>query len=357
MSSLSNTHADGGVATPNVSEAASASDTPGTTTTEPARRRHRRSLRAVLEAYAFLGLLVAAFVFFSVWPETASVFPTTANLQILFGSSTVVAIAALASLVPLVCNEWDLSIGATAGLSSVFAAVAMTNGTSPFLAIALGIGIGLAVGLVNAILVTRLGVNAVITTLGISIIISGIITLKTGGVTVAGAIPDSVTSFGTQTWLGIPRTVIALALVALVVYYLLEHTPYGRYLYALGSNRSDARLTGIRLKLVIGTTFVIAGALCGAAGVLQVARSGGANPHLADAILLPALAAAFLSAAAIRPGRYNVGGVLVSVYFLAVLNNGLNLAGAPEYLSNFVNGGALIVGVGVAARLGGRREL
>lgn len=320
------------------------------------RQRTRKSLRAYLEAYAFLGLLVGAFVFFSVWPETSRVFPTTANLQILFGSSTVVAIAALASLIPLVCNEWDLSIGATAGLTSVFAAVVLTDGTSPLLAFALAVGIGVAVGLVNAILVTRMNVNAVITTLGMSIIIAGIITLKTGGVTVAGAIPESVTDFGTLTWLGIPRSVVALAVVAAFVYYLLEHTPYGRYLYALGSNRSAARLTGIRIKMVVGTTFVIAGALCGAAGILQVARAGGANPHLGDSILLPALAAAFLSAAAIRPGRYNVGGVLVSVYFLAVLNNGLNLAGAPEYVSNFVNGGALIIGVGVAARLGGRRE-
>lgn len=329
---------------------------PGGPVAREPRARLARPLRSYLEAYAFLGLLFGAFVFFSVWPATAAVFPTTANLQILFGSSTVVAIAALASLIPLVCNEWDLSIGATAGLTSVFAAVVLTNGTSPLLAIALAVGIGVAVGLVNALLVTRLNVNAVITTLGMSIIIAGIITLKTGGVTVAGAIPASVTDFGTLTWLGIPRSVVALALVAALVYYLLEHTPYGRYLYALGSNRSAARLTGIRIKLVVGTTFVIAGALCGAAGVLQVARAGGANPRLAESILLPALAAAFLSAAAIRPGRYNVGGVLVSVYFLAVLNNGLNLAGAPDYLSNFVNGGALIVGVGVAARLGGRRE-
>ncbi len=322
----------------------------------PRRRRLVKPLRSYLEAYAFLVLLVGALVFFSVWPATSAVFPTTANLQILFGSSTVVAIAALASLIPLVCNEWDLSIGATAGLTSVFAAVALTNGTSPVLALGLAVAIGVGIGLVNAILVTRMNVNAVITTLGMSIIIAGIITLKTGGVTVAGAIPTSVTDFGTLTWLGIPRSVVALAAVAALVYYLLEHTPYGRYLYALGSNRSAARLTGIRIKLVVGATFVIAGALCGAAGILQVARAGGANPHLADSILLPALAAAFLSAAAIRPGRYNVGGVLVSVYFLAVLNNGLNLAGAPEYVSNFVNGGALIIGVGVAARLGGRRE-
>lgn len=320
-------------------------------------RKPRRRLRSWLESYSFLGLLVLAIVFFSVWPKTSSIFLSSANIQVLLGSNTVVAIAALAALVPLVCNEWDLSIGGSAALSSVFIAQFLTSGVNTFLALAIGIAIGVCVGLVNAVLVTRMGVNAVITTLGISIVITGLISLKTGGITVGGNLPQAVTNFGTESWLGIPRTVYALALVALAVYYLVDHTPFGRYLYALGSNRSAARLAGIRGKLVIGTTFVIAGGLCGAAGVLQVARSGGANPHLADALLLPALAAAFLSAAAIRPGKYNVGGVLVAVYFLAVLNNGLNLAGAPDYMSNFVNGGALIVGVGLAARLGGRQEV
>jgi ribose transport system permease protein len=322
----------------------------------PARRRARRPLRSYFEAYAFLGLLVLAFLFFSVWSKTADTFTTTANLQILIGSNTVVAIVALGALVPLVCNEWDLSIGATAALGSVYAAQVLTNGTTVPLAILLAVGIGVLVGIVNALLVTRLGVNAVITTLGISIIIAGVINLKTHGETVAGDIPTSITNFGTLNWFGIPRTAYALAVVAALVYYGLNHTPFGRYLYAIGSNRSAARLAGIRLKLVIGTTFVIAGALCGAGGMVQVARSGGANPHLADSLTLQALAAAFLSAAAIRPGRYNVGGVLVAVYFLAVLNSGLNLAGAQDYVSNFVNGGALIVGVGLAVRLGGRRE-
>ena len=323
---------------------------------EESTRRPRRSVRSYLEAYAFLGLLVISFVFFSVWSKTSGTFLSSANIQILLGSNTVVAITALAALIPLVCNEWDLSIGGSAALSSVFVAEFMTNGMNAVLALVLGIAIGVCVGVINAVLVTRMGVNAVITTLGISIIITGIISLKTGGVTVAGNLPQVVTNFGTENWLGIPRSVYALAAVALVVYYIVDHTPYGRYLYALGSNRSAARLAGIRVKLIVGTTFVIAGGLCGAAGVLQVARSGGANPHLADALLLPALAAAFLSAAAIRPGQYNVGGVLVAVYFLAVLNSGLNLAGAQDYVSNFVNGGALIIGVGLAARLGGRRE-
>lgn len=319
--------------------------------------RPRRSLSSYLEAYTLPGLLVVAFAFFSLWPKTSATFASSANLQILLGSSSVVAIVALAALVPLVCNEWDLSVGASATLSSIVAAQALSRGMAPVLAIALGIGIGLGVGVVNSLIITRMGVNAVITTLGISIIIPGIITLRTHGLSVAGGIPSSILQFGTQEWFGVPRTVFALAAIALAVFYLLEHTPFGRYLYAIGSNRAAARLVGIRLKLSIGLTFVIAGGLCGAAGVLQVARSGGASPSLADTVLLPALAAAFLSAAAIKPGRANVAGVLVAVYFIAVLNSGLNLAGAQPYMANFVNGGALIIGVGLAARLGRRREL
>lgn len=87
-------------------------------------RRRRRPARYYLEAYSFLGLLVAAFAFFSMWPKTADTFLSAANMQVLIGGNTVIAMVALGSLVPLVCNEWDLSIGANAGLASVSVAIA-----------------------------------------------------------------------------------------------------------------------------------------------------------------------------------------------------------------------------------------
>src|SRR5262245_63316787 len=99
--------------------------------------RRRQPLRHYLEAYAFLGLLVAAAIFFSVWPETSETFTSTANIRTLIGSNSVVAIVALAALVPLVCYEFDLSVGAIAGLSAVFVATALAGGTSIPLAIAL----------------------------------------------------------------------------------------------------------------------------------------------------------------------------------------------------------------------------
>ena len=207
----------------------------------------------------------------------------------------------------------------------------------------------------NALIVTRGRVNAVIATLGVATILEGVINQKTEGLALVSNIPESLTDFGSANWLDIPRTAFALAVVAGLVYYLLGHTPYGRYLYALGSNPPAARLVGLRVRLILGLSFVAAGLLSAAGGVMQVARSGGADPSVGTGFTLPALAAAFLSAAAIRPGHYNVGGTLVAIFFLATLNSGLNIAGAPPYATNYVNGSALIIGVGLAAYLGRKR--
>jgi ribose transport system permease protein len=308
-----------------------------------------------LEAYAMVGLLVVVALFFSFYSKTADVFPTSANAAQIVGGQAVVAIIALAALIPLICNEWDLSVGATAGMSSIFAAAAMSHGAPVILAILLGIGLGALVGVVNALIITRAGVSAVITTLGMATIIEGVVNQKSKGLAIVANIPSSVVSFGSQNWLGIPRTAYALALAAVLVYYALTHTPVGRQLYALGANQEGARLVGLRTKMLLGSTFVAAGALAGAAGVLQVARAGGADPRIGPSLTLPALAAAFLSAAAIKPGRFNVAGTLVAIFFLATLNNGLNLAGAASYVSSYINGAALILGVGLAAFLGRKR--
>jgi ribose transport system permease protein len=302
-----------------------------------------------------LGLLVIVALFFSVYSKTADTFPTTANIQAVISNQVVIAIIALGALIPLACNEWDLSVGAVAGLSSVFVAAAMSSGTPVIVAILIGVALGALIGLINALIVTRIRVNAVITTLGMATILEGVVNQKTGGLALVSNIPASVTNFGSGTWLGIPQPAFALAVVALLVYYVLEHTPAGRYLYAFGSNPQGARLVGLRTQLLLGSTFVAAGVLSAIGGVVQVARAGGADPHVGAGFTLPALAAAFLSAAAIKPGRYNVGGTIVAIFFLATLNSGLNLAGAAPYVSSYVNGAALIIGVGLAAYLGRER--
>jgi ribose transport system permease protein len=330
----------------------------GTLASPPASRPNREvrgRLLSFLESYAMLCLLALVVIFFSFYSKTSATFPTTANVQALVSNQVVIAIIALGALIPLACNEWDLSVGAVAGLSSVFTASLMSNGTSVAVAILVGIALGALVGLINALIVTRVRVNAVITTLGMATILEGVVNQKTGGLALVSNIPASVTKFGSGTWFGIPEPAFALLLVALLVYYVLEHTPAGRYLYAFGSNPQGARLVGLRTQLLLGSTFVAAGALAAVGGVVQVARAGGADPHVGAGFTLPALAAAFLSAAAIKPGRYNVGGTIVAIFFLATLNSGLNLSGAAPYVASYVNGAALIIGVGLAAYLGRQR--
>lgn len=309
--------------------------------------------RRIVEAWTLPALIVFVSIFFSVWSKTSETFPTTVNVQTIVGNQSVIGILALAALIPLVSNQFDLSVGATLGLSSVFAATALSNGSSIIVAILIGLGIGAGVGIINGLLIIRAGVNSVIATLGTAIIMHGIVTWKTKGVSITD-IPASIGDFGSANTLGIPRTFYALIIVGLLVYYLLEHTPFGRYVYSLGSNPSAARLVGLNTDRLVLQSFVVGGMLAGAAGVLQLARSGSAGPLVGENFTLPALAAAFLSAAAIRPGRFNVGGVIIAIFFVAVINSGLALAGAESYVSDYVNGAALIAGVALSSLF--RRE-
>ena len=308
-----------------------------------------------LEASALLGLTVALILVFSLLPATRDTFPTLANLQATIGSQSVLAMVAIAALIPLICGQYDFSVGATMGLASVYAATVLSSGAPIVVALLLAIGIGSAVGVVNGALVTRLRVSSVVTTLGTAVIIRGIVTAHTSGVSILSGIPSGLTDFGTGTFLGIPRTAYVAIAIALIISYVLSFTPYGRYTQAVGSNTVAARLVGLPVNRLTWASFIFAGAIAGAAGLLQVAVSGGGNPQVGDNFTLPAIAAAFLSVAAIKPGRFNVWGTMVAILFLASLNSGLNLAGASSYVNDFANGTALICGVALAGLFGRHR--
>ncbi|PKH38501.1 ribose transport system permease protein [Nocardioides alpinus] len=308
-----------------------------------------------LEAYALLVLLALIAVFFCFWSETSSTFPTLANMRILLASQAVIGVISLGLLLPLLCQEFDLSVGNIAGLAAIMVAASVSESGNVLAAVALALTIGLVIGGVNALIVTRLHVNGVIATLGMSTILGGIILQRTGGLAPASNIPQSLTNFGTGLVAGVPVIFITLLVIAAITYFVLSHTSLGRQIYAVGSNMEAAKLVGLRTDGLRAATFVAAGLLCGLGGLLYVSRAGGASPNVGATFTLPAFAAAFLSAASVRPGRFNVWGTIIAVYFLAVLNNGLNLSGVDPYVNDYVNGGALIAGVALATVLYRRR--
>jgi ribose transport system permease protein len=328
-------------------------NTPGTAS------KRRAATSAVFERYALVGLLlVTVGVFSALEPD---LFPTAANFRATMASQAVLAVAALAVMIPLLAGQFDLSIGANLGLTSVVFAAAMGRHGIPLpVAALLAITVGSAVGLVNGVVVTRLSINSLIVTLGVVSLIRGALERYAAGQVLLEGIPQSFKNLGsvlpTNLWLGVPRIVFIMGAVAVGVWYLIEHTPFGRYLGAVGSNSASARLVGIGVDRVVVGSFVIGGALAAVAGLLQVAYSGQANPAVGPNFTLPALAAAFLGASAIKPGRYNVIGTIVAIYFLAATISGLNFVGLGQGIEPLFNGAALIIGVGVSSWLGRSRR-
>jgi ribose transport system permease protein len=321
------------------------------------RSRGRELLLEFTERYALVVLFVATIIFFSVWSKTSSTFPHASNIKNVLGGEAYSGILALAIMIPLVCGEFDFSVGNSAGLTQVLCAGFMARlGWAVPLAILVPIGIGAFIGLSNGNTVARIGVNSLIVTLGISSVLLGIVQWYTNGQSISNNISVWLTNIATDEWFGIPVTVFILAVAALIVYYMLEHTPYGRYLYSIGSNRDAARLVGLRVERYVLGAFILSGTLAGIAGILLVARSGGGNPQAGQIIdTLQALAAAYLGATAIKPGRFNVLGTMIAIYFLAFTVNGLSLAGVADWINSVFDGGALFVAVLVSTIIGRRR--
>jgi ribose transport system permease protein len=309
------------------------------------------------EPYALVGLLIALIVFFSVFPKTSDTFLTAANLRNLAATQAVIAIAALAALIPLVCAQFDVSVGAVLGGAS-FTIAEVLHKTSLPLGVALVLGIGLAglVGLINGLIVAYIRANSFIITLGMATLVTGLVSLASHDQTVVG-VPDPMTRFGSGNWLGVPRPVWLMLVVAVGCAYALRHTLAGRKATSIGANPRAARLVGIRVERIVAGAFVVAGLLAGLAGALQLARSGATNPQIGPGFTLSALAAAFLGSTTIRPGQFNVPGTIVGVFFVAVSVNGLTLAGAASWVDPVFNGAAVVLAVSLSTLLAARRGL
>lgn len=325
--------------------------------TEPARATRavpRQRVFAFLERYMLALLLLIIVAAFSL--AVPDLYPTATNLRTVLGNQSVLAVAALAALVPLVAGQFDLSIGAIVGLASIATGAALSDyGLSIPIAVLVAVGIGGAAGCANGLLVAGLGINPLIATVGTASILTGLVELYTKGQAIVDGIPESLTSIGTGISLGVPRAVFIAAAIALIVWYLLAHTPFGRYLEAVGSNAAAARLVGLQVDRLIMGSFVAGGLLAGAAGALNVARSGVADPTSGPEFTLPALAAVFLGATTLHPGRFNVPGTILALFFLAASVTGLTFLQLGTWVQPVFNGTALVVGVGLSVIIARRR--
>jgi ribose transport system permease protein len=289
--------------------------------------RSRLTTRHGLQLSRFSGLYVwaALIVIFALWvPDT---FLTSATAKSIAADQAITVILALGVLFTLACGEFDLSIAQNLGLSAATAAVLMTKGdVTPVVAVLLVLGIGVVIGAVNGGLVAWLGVNSFIATLGMTSVLLAFTEIVTDSQYV-GPVPDSFQAIGDGALLGVPTVTVYCLVLGAVAWYVLEHTPAGRRIYATGAGADAARLAGVRTGRYVFCTFVVSGTIASAAGILLTAKIGSVSPDIGPPYLLPAFAACFLGTTQFKPGRFNVWGTVLALYLLATGVKGLQLAG------------------------------
>jgi ribose transport system permease protein len=324
--------------------------------TSGAQAKPRRTVGEIVEVGGLPIFMVLLIVFFLADPTTSSLFAARPNLINILGNQSVTGLVALSMVIPLVSGYFDLSVAAIAGLTNVACASGMVRFHMPIaVAIVFAIGVGLVAGAVNAFLVAGLKLNGFIATLGTYTLLGGLLELYTNGTSIFG-IPRSFGSWGSESWFGIPKPFYLLIVVGIIIWYALMHTPSGRQLEAIGSNESAARLVGISVDRLVALSFLGSALVASIAGVLLTSRQGGADPTVATNYLFPALAAVFLGATTIRPGRYNVWGTVIGIFTLAVAINGFTFMGAQAWVTQFFNGAALVLSVAISTLMGRHRE-
>jgi ribose transport system permease protein len=264
----------------------------------------------------------------------------------IFGSQAVLFVLTMAVLIPLVHGDFDLSLGAAAGICAMTISLLNVQHHVPVVFACLaGLAAALSVGAANALFVVRLRNDPFIITLGTMTVVIGIVYAISGGATVGIVSADLTSWVFTRELVGIPIEFFYGIGLLLVVWYVLAWTPLGQRALFVGQSRDVARLSGIRVDRMRVGAFLAGGLIAGVAGILYVGTTGSADPATGTSLLLPAYAAAFLGSTSIRPGRFNAPGAAIAVYFLATGVAGLQLLGAQDYVQQLFYGGALVIAV------------
>lgn len=318
---------------------------------KPVREKKQRGQSArQLERFAVPAVLVFLVLLFSFLIPT---FRTVGNLQTMINSQSVILLLAITAIVTLRLGSFDLSIAAVMVASGATVAVLSTSGYPLFLAIVGGIALGVVVGVIQAFIIVKIGVDSFIVTLGMLTALAGITYAITSSRIVAG-LPQPIIDFARERVLGFPLATWYSWAAVFIAWFVFERTPLGRHMLFIGGNVNAARLAGIPVDRIRFGAFVVSSTLAAMVGLVLVGQLGAIDPGIGGQYVLPPFAAAFLGSTAFTPGRFNALGTAIAVYLLVVGITGLQLMGVESWISSLFNGLALVIAV-TLARLAGNR--
>jgi ribose transport system permease protein len=306
-----------------------------------------RKGRSIPELAALVTFFIVEVLFFS-FKSPYFWHPLSANgwdnwLNILTAVAVAGIIAAPATLL-LVAGQFDLSVGSGTAFTGVMLAYMVAgHGLSTGLGVLLVLACGLGIGVVNGFFVTVVGVNALITTLGMLAVLRGLGKVVSGGQTL---ILDNFGSLGTsRPFWNIPTPVLILAVIFVVFWYIMRYTVFGRSMYAIGANPVAARLTGLRSRRLIWGGFVLSGLCTALGGLILTSQLGAASPVASLGLELSVVTAVILGGASLSGGRGTILGTILGLLIIGVLNNGLILLNVDPFYQEVAQGMLLIAAV------------
>jgi ribose transport system permease protein len=308
----------------------------------PARVLRGLAFDKVGAVYVWLGIVVV----FSIWvPNT---FPTLSTVKQVLNANAITALAALAITIPLAARVFDLSFAYVMTLTGVITAHFLSVGVPLVPALLLGLGAGVVIGVINAAVVVVMRIDSFIATLATGSVIQALITMITGGTAIISPkLQGGFAKIGQTNINGFTLPVLYALVVAVAMWFLLEHTATGRRLYATGFNPDAAKLAGVRVDRLRFASLIVSGSLAGATGIVLASTIGSGDPTAGTSYLLPAFAAAFLGATQLKHGRFNAFGTLIAVLLLGTGTTGLALANAPQWSADMFVGVVLIASLAV----------
>ena len=294
-----------------------------------------------------LGLLLVI-VAFSLLSDSPGQYLSVRNLRIVLSQTVIVALGALGMTVIIITGGIDLSVGSVIALSGVIAALGIRGGLPPELAVCLGIASGLLVGFVNSLVITRLRVVPFVATLGMLGVARGL--AKWLGDEQTVNVPPTwvdklAVTFPEPSWIIVAPAVWTTLALAVLMAIVLNHTVFGRRVFALGSNEEAARASGLQTRRLKAWIYSLSGLFFGLAGVTQMSRLRQGDPTVAVGTELDIIAAVVIGGGSLSGGQGGILGSMVGALTMALLRNGCQQMGWPNYLQEIIVGSVIVLAV------------
>ncbi|HZK72349.1 MAG TPA: ribose ABC transporter permease [Clostridia bacterium] len=275
-------------------------------------------------------------------------FWTWSNIVTVLRQTSINAVIATGMTFAILLGGIDLSVGSVLAMCGAIAATLISSGMDSVLVVLITLMLGLGIGLVNGLLISKGRLQPFIATLGTMTLLRGLILVFTQGkpISVAGAVGSGkFSSIGTGYFLNIPIPVFIMIFVFIIAYYILRHLRIGRYIYALGSNEEATMYSGIKIDNVKFFVYGVSGLLAALGGIILTARLGSAQPTAGMGYELDAIAAVVLGGTSMAGGVGTIFGTAIGALVIGILNNSLNLLQVPSYYQDVAKGIVILIAV------------